>query len=147
MHGDVISSVPNHKITKSRFGNPVETQVPLFTGYVFVQCDLDKVSFKLLDLPFCLGFLRFGSKHAVVSAAEMSRMRAMIASGRLITVLDEFVPGQQVRVKKGALAGQTFTLIKLKGEYQVVLSMPMLGRSCSVPVEKSNVEPVRQSVS
>lgn len=146
MHGAVTASVPNYKTTKSKFGNPVETQVPLFTGYVFVQCDLDKVSFKLLELPFCLGFLRFGTKYAVVSADEMARMRAMIASGRLITVLDEFIPGQLVRVKKGALSGQDFTLIKLKGEYQVVLSMPMLGRSCAVPMDRANVEAIQKSV-
>lgn len=145
MHGDVVASVPNYKTTKSKFGNPVETEVPLFTGYVFVQCDLDKVSFRLLELPFCLGFLRFGKSHAIVSAGEMARMRAMIASGRLVTVLDEFIPGQLVRVKKGALAGQEFTLVKLKGEYKVVLSMPMLGRSCAVPMDKANVEAIKKS--
>jgi transcription antitermination factor NusG len=113
--------------------------VPLFPSYVFVRESMNR-QLEILSTPGVIHIVRFGSRPAVISQAQIDSVRKILESHAAVEPYPFLTCGDRVRVKSGSLVGLEGILIRKKTGAQLVISMEMLGRSASVEIEMGNVE-------
>ena len=116
--------------------------MPLFAGYIFAK-------FSPAQRPAveaCTSIasvVRFGRQDVPVEPRELDAIRLITGSG-LEVVRDPLLRvGALVRVRFGPLKGAQGTLVELKGEHQLVVSVSILQRSVAVAIDEAMVEMVR----
>lgn len=112
-----------------------KVQVPLFNGYLFVKCAPDK-RYECLQVPGAVKFVHFGGEPAVIREEEIERLRRFVSTGLQMEVTEEeILPGDQVKIAGGALAGYEGECVSQKNQQFLVLRIPSIGQSALVSVE------------
>ena len=115
----------------------------LFPGYVFCRLDPhDRLP--ILMTPGVVGVVRFGNQPAVIPDLEITRVRAMVDSGLLVTPWPFLAVGQTVVIERGPLTGLEGILQKVKKTYRLIVSVQLLQRSVSAEVDRAWVRPVKE---
>src|SRR5579863_1066893 len=114
----------------------LNTELPLFPGYVFLQMDFkDRV--RALAVPVLGGLVTFGGQPSPVEDAEIE-----VLKGQLRHLNAEPHPyikvGEKVRVRSGPLAGMEGLLTRKKQDYRFVLSMDLIMQSVSVQIDAAD---------
>ena len=102
--------------------------VLLVPRFVFVHCTEQDRRSVLTREPRISGFLSSAGKVSVVPDAEMDTFRAMVGSGRGVTVSGEApAPGDRVRVMSGPLMGMECELVSVGGGRCLAVRLGALG--------------------
>jgi transcription antitermination factor NusG len=134
--------LPTYKSKKRWSDRIVETDRPLFPGYVFCRFD-PKVRLPILTTPGVVSVVGFGNDPAPIGNAEIEAVQAVINSGLHAEPCPFLREGQRVRVTKGSLAGLEGLLVRKKSEWRMVVSVAMLQRSISVEIDREWIDVVR----
>lgn len=142
--GEVL--IPSEKVTTRSGKKTVQKTNKLMPGYIFVNMDLTKASWHLVqNTPKVTGFLG-GQNPRPVRKAEMNRMLGQTPPDEQVPV-EKPVPnityqvGQQVRVRSGAFANFTGEVEDISNDKQKIwLSVSLFGRPTRVEVDFSEVE-------
>jgi len=117
-------------------------EFPLFAGYVFV-C-IPGLSGAFLDVLKTRGVVTFISLEpglpTPIDVAEITSLRLMIESGRVIDVHPTMQEGMHVRLKRGSLMGASGILMKKENEFVFLVNIELLGRSVAVRVSPNDIE-------
>jgi len=124
-------------------GRPTPVQLPLFPGYVFIRGGGD-CQLQILSTPGIIGIVKMGGLPSIVPAEQMMTVRRMVESGTGVEPNPFLQSGDRVQVTSGALQGLDGILVRTKGKFRLVVSLEMLGRSASVEIDGSCVQPVFQ---
>ena len=119
----------------------VTLDLPLFPGYVFVHIAL-RDRLQVQTVAGVARFVGFDSTPAVLPDDEINSLRASLGSGALAEPHPYIVPGRQVRVVRGPLAGLDGVLLRRKGAVRLVISIELIHRSVAMDVDAVDVEPV-----
>jgi transcription antitermination factor NusG len=121
----------------------IETEQPLFPGYVFCRLNpLDRLP--ILMTPGVFLVVGIGKTPTPIDEAEIAAIQAAVRSG-LPTQPWPFVRiGQRVRIEHGPLYGLEGILLEFRGHNRLVLSVTILHRSIAVQVEDAWVTPIPQ---
>jgi len=141
--------IPSEKVTERRGKSTVQKTNKFFPGYIFINMELTKASWHLVQTtPKVTGFLG-GQNPRPVRKAEMSRMMGHTLPPEEQPVVEKVVPnvtynvGQQVRVRSGAFANFAGDVEEINADKQKIwLSVSLFGRPTRVEVDFSEVEPV-----
>ncbi len=115
--------------------------LPLFPGYIFIRAGLRRFR-DVVTTPGIWGFVQIGNHAAVIPEAEIEVVRRIV-NGPLQAEPHPFLKcGDWVRVKSGPLTDIQGILVCKKNQFRLVLSVEMLGKSVSVEVEATTVEPL-----
>jgi transcriptional antiterminator NusG len=141
--------IPSEKVTERRGKSTVQKTSKFFPGYIFINMELTKASWHLVQTtPKVTGFLG-GQSPRAVRKAEMSRMMGHTLPPEEQPVVEKVVPnvtynvGQQVRVRSGAFANFAGEVEEINVDKQKIwLSVSLFGRPTRVEVDFSEVEPV-----
>jgi len=141
--------IPSEKVTERRGKSTVQKTNKFFPGYIFINMELTKASWHLVQTtPKVTGFLG-GQNPRAVRKAEMSRMMGHTLPPEEQPVVEKVVPnvtynvGQQVRVRSGAFANFAGDVEEINVDKQKIwLSVSLFGRPTRVEVDFSEVEPV-----
>jgi transcriptional antiterminator NusG len=131
---------------KIRFTNhTVEKQKPLFPGYIF--CRLSPgANGLIITTPGVISIVGFGGKPMPVEMREIEALKKVVASGFQSEPCKFLNVGEMVRVEDGPLAGVAGILISVRGQYRLVISVALMGRSVAVELSRSAVKSLgRQS--
>lgn len=114
--------------------------LPLFPGYVFCRFDREKRSsvlatFGLIDI------VRSGTEPAPVDASEIEAIRRVVNSPLFTEPYAGLVRGQRVMMSGGPLNGLMGTLIDIRKDLRLVLTVELLQRSVLVEIEREWVVP------
>lgn len=117
----------------------VNLELPLFPGYIFVRLALrDRLS--VLQIRSVVRLIGFNGQPTALPDAEMEIMRSDLLH-RLNPKPHPFLTaGRRVRIRNGPLAGLEGMVLRLKGNWRVVLSLELIQRSISVDIDASNLE-------
>lgn len=111
-----------------------ESSTPLFPGYVFCHFDPSVRTAPVVTTPGVIRIVGFGSTPVAVDDAEIDAIRRAVASGLEISPCPQFQPGSAVHITSGALAGVKGTVIRIKNQDELILSISLLQRSVIVQV-------------
>ncbi len=134
--------LPTYKLRKRWSDRIVETDRPLFPGYVFCRFD-PKVRLPILTTPGVVSVVGFGNEPAAIDNVEIEAVQAIIESGLHAEPCPFLREGQKIRINKGSLLGLEGLLLRKKSEWRMVVSVAMLQRSISVEIDREWIEGIR----
>ncbi len=113
----------------------------LFPGYVFGHFDIEARR-KVVAIPGVVRILGFGTELVPVADSDIDQVRRVVDSGLAVEPMALVTAGSRVRVADGILTGLEGVVIRLKGSWRVVVSVPMLGRSVATELDTDQLEPL-----
>jgi transcriptional antiterminator RfaH len=126
------SWLPLYRTDRKWSDRVVRLERPLIAGYVFVQTDARSVA----ELVRMEGVFRVVGSISNEEINTFQRTLAAAADPRPCS----FEPGATVTVKRGPMAGQTGTVLRVKNEVRLVLSIEMLNRHVSVELDLDTLQ-------
>ena len=115
-----------------------EIEAPLFPGYLFCRFNPhDRLP--ILKTPGVTQIVGYNHVPIAVDEAEISAIRALVASGIPNHPCSFLTVGNRVRIEEGALRGMEGILMELKGKRRLVLSITLLQRSVAVEIDSEAV--------
>jgi transcription antitermination factor NusG len=127
--------LPTYKSRKRWSDRVVETDKPLFPGYVFCRFD-PKLRLPILTTPGVISVVGFGNDPAPIDDGDIEAVQAVLRSGLQTEPCAFLREGQRIRVTQGALTGVEGILTRKKSEWRMVVSVAMLQRSISVEIDR-----------
>ncbi len=118
-----------------------QLELPLFPGYVFCRIDVPRRR-PVVTVPGVVRIVGFGSTFAPIPEDQISAIRNIVRSGLPSSPWPFLQAGERIRVSAGALEGVEGILVKVKNDYRVVVSVPLLQRSVAVEIERAWVQPL-----
>jgi transcription antitermination factor NusG len=126
---------------RCRSDRMVETEKPLFPGYLFCRFDA-RCALPILVTPGVACIVCFGKKPLPLSDAEIQSVRSVLNAGLALGPYPFLREGQRVRVTVGPLRGTEGFLVKHRDECRMVISINMLQRSVLVEIDPQCVNPI-----
>src|SRR6516162_1858884 len=129
--------LPLVKKTYVSCGRKFTAQVPLFPGYVFMfGSEQERIT-----------SLTTNRVSRILEVADPSRLRTdleqvnrLIQIGAPLTVEQRLAPGNQVRIRHGAMAGMEGTVLVRRGKTRLIVAVTMLQQGVSVEVDDFSLE-------
>jgi transcription antitermination factor NusG len=134
--------LPTMRVTRRWSDRLREVTLPLFPGYVFAQASADTWP-ALLRVRGVLTVVKHGRKPARISGREMDDLRIAVervTSGEQTPeVIQDFVPGDRVRVVDGPMAGLAGVVREVRGSRRLLVGFEQIGRGLSVSIGAASV--------
>src|SRR3954452_10840241 len=130
---------PVYRVHRRWSDRTVQTELPLFPGYVFCRLDVLK-RLPVLTTPGVVGILGSSTEPVPVADHEIEAVQAILRSGQRPEPCPFIREGQRIRVIDGSLEGQQGILLKKKNECRLIVSVTMLQRSVSVEIDHHSIE-------
>ncbi len=136
--------LPLSKSTR-RWSDRMKTlAIPLFPGYLFCKFDIQD-RLPILIVPGVLSIVEIGNTPAMIPESQIASLQQVVASGMQCGPWPFVHVGQSVSVERGPLAGLKGTVIEVKSNLRLVLSLPLIQRAVAVEIERSCVDFAHQS--
>ena len=116
-------------------------ELPLFPGYVFCRLN-PEFRLPLLTIPGVLGFVGIGKVPAPIDDAEIAAIQIAVRAGLSAEPYPFLEVGQRVRVAEGPLAGVEGSLVEVRKQQRLVVSVSMLKRSVAIEIDRQWVRPL-----
>lgn len=129
-----LQYLPVYRLKKRWSDRIVQTELPLFPGYVFCRFDW-KRRVPILSTPGVFAIVGFGTEAAPIPEEEIEAIKRVLQSGLSAGPCPFLRAGQRIRIKRGPLENIEGILLKRKSEWRMVVSVPMLQRSVSVEID------------
>lgn len=133
--------LPVYRVKKRWSDRVVESDRPLFPGYVFCRFDSQK-QLPILTTPGVVSVIGFGKELAPIPDSEIEAIQSVLQSGIATEPCPYLREGQRVRVNRGSLEGIEGILVKKKNEWRMVLSVDTLQRSISIEIDREYISTV-----
>ena len=135
------SFVPLYR-TRRQWTGPIQSgDLPLFPGYVF--CRFAYASrIPVLNTPGVTSVVGSSDVPTPVTDADISRIRAIQASGLPARPWPYLRLGQKARIERGALVGLEGVLIRERDALRVVVSVELLRRAIAVEIGRDMIRAV-----
>jgi len=118
-----------------------ESAFPLFPGYIFCRFIL-RDRYVVLNTTGVLYVLSAGKDPVPVNPGEIESIQVMCNSGMLLEPWPHLETGARVVVERGPLAGTAGVIVRIKGQYRLVVSLSILQRSITAEVERDWIRPI-----
>jgi transcription antitermination factor NusG len=112
-----------------------ELDLPLFPGYVFCRFSA-RDPYPVLNSPGVVHIVSAGTKLIPIEDREIEGVRTISAAGVPALPWTEVVAGQRLRIVRGPLKGVEGTLVSVKDQYRLVVSISILQRSVSAELQR-----------
>lgn len=116
---------------------------PLFSNYLFVRVDLERKVEVLRTAGVCWFVGKAGAPSSI-SPPEIELLRKLVENPAHLQPHPFLDRGDQVRVIRGPFAGLTGTLLRVKNQHRVVVSIELLRKSAAVEVDIASLERISQ---
>ena len=125
------------------WGKPYVITRPIFPGYCFLKFPVVRPYLRSLveSTPGVIGILQISpGDYATVADQAVQDLWRLATSGKPLLPHVFIQPGSRCRVVRGPLTGVEGTLVKYGDEWHVALNIYLLGRACSVVLDREAVE-------
>ncbi len=137
------SYLPTHRRRRQWSDRVVESEQPLFPGYVFCRFDA-KQRLPIITTPGVVSVVGFGNGPTAIADSEIEAVRTLVRSGAAVQACDFLPEGHRVRINQGALEGLQGILLRNKNEWRVVISVTMLQRSIAIEIDREWTSPANE---
>lgn len=113
----------------------VESDKPLFPGYVF--CRFDRLRrLPVMTTPGVFSIIAFGPEPIPIPESEIDAIQTILQSGLPTEACSLLSEGQVIRIARGSLQGLSGILMKNKSKWRLVVSVTLLNRSIAVEIDR-----------
>lgn len=137
---------PFYQTWRKRSDRTKRLDLPLFPGYVFCSFNANK-RLPILTTPGVVTIVGGGNIPEPIDFSEIHSIQLVAESGRPVYPWPFLSHGHRIRVEAGPLAGTEGTLLKVKDELRLVVSIRLLQRSMAVVVDQDIVRPLFETSS
>ena len=116
-------------------------EAPLFPGYLFCRVNVQD-RLPVLSAPGVIRIVGYSRSPIPVDEAEISAIRAIVASGLPNEPWPFLRMGDAVQIESGPLQGLRGILVGVRGGHRLVLSVSLLQRSVGVEIDSAFVKSV-----
>ena len=121
----------------------IETEDPLFPGYVFCRFDLSK-RLPILMTPGIVSVIGAGKQPLAIPDSEIAAVETILKSGLGAEPSPYVREGQRVHIDKGPLTGlEGIFMNQRKNEWRIVVSIGMLERSISAEIDRDWIRVIK----
>jgi len=115
-------------------------EVPLFSGYIFLQANLSKSSIdRILNTQGIIRVVTFAGEAASIPSKQIEDLRRLLASNSPCTLHAFLKIGQKVRIRGGCLDGIEGILAE-SGERKLVISVASIMQAVAVQIDGYQLE-------
>jgi transcription antitermination factor NusG len=132
---------PFYQTLRKRSDRTKTLDLPLFPSYVFCRFDPYK-RLPILTTPGIVNIVGAGGSPEAVKQSEIHSIQKVTESGRSVQPWPFLQQGQRVRIEAGPLAGTEGTLLTVKNELRLVVSISLLQRSMAVEIDQDQARPL-----
>ena len=132
---------PFYQTIRKRSGRTRILDLPLFPGYVFCSFNPQK-RLPILTTPGIVNVLGAGNVPEPVKLSEIHSIRTVAESGQPVKPWPFLQQGQRIRIEAGPLHGTEGTLLRVKNQLRLIVSVTLLQRSMAVEVDQAMVRPL-----
>jgi transcriptional antiterminator NusG len=132
--------LPLYGVRKHWSDRVIESNIPLFPGYVFCEFDATCRS-RILSTPGVVSIVGFAGKPALIADPEIKAIQKALRSEQRTEPCPYLCEGQLIRVNRGPLSGLRGILIK-KRNWRIVISIEILRRSVAVEIDPDTITPI-----
>lgn len=132
---------PFYQTIRKRSGRTKVLDLPLFPGYVFCRFNPQK-RLPILTTPGIVNVLGQGNIPEPVKLSEIQSIQTVAESGRSVQPWPFLHCGQKIRIEAGPLSGTEGTLLRVKNELRLVVSVTLLQRAMAVELDQEFVRPL-----
>lgn len=118
-------------------------ELPLFTGYVFLNIHL-KNKIEALQTHGVVKMISFGGVPAVIPDWQIEQLKRVISQPETLKLEQYLKEGDAVEVIDGPLKGITGYLREIRGETRVAILIDGIYQSASFEVQKQFVKKIKQ---
>jgi transcription antitermination factor NusG len=113
-----------------------ELELPLFPGYLFCRFDPHN-RLPILKTPWVLQIVGIGKTPLPVDDGEMAAIQSIERVGLCAQRWTLPIVGQSARIEYGPLRGLSGTVVRVKSQCKLILSITLLQRSVAVEIDPS----------
>jgi transcription antitermination factor NusG len=132
---------PFYHTVRKRSGRTRVLDLPLFPGYVFC-CFNPLKRLPILVTPGIVNVLGAGNVPEPVNLSEIRSIQTIAQSGQPVKPWPFLQQGQKIRIEAGPLSGTEGTLLRIKNQLKLVVSVTLLQRSMAVEIDQELVRPL-----
>ena len=121
---------------------------PLFRSYIFIKVSQIEF-FDVLSIPGVIYYVRFGGKPQTIPEYQIENIKKMIAQEEkeVIVNYDNIKKGTDCEVLVGPMKGLQGEIVRVCGQYRLLIRLNSMGISLHVNISKDEVKPIRKSKS
>lgn len=132
--------LPTHKVRRNWSDRIKEIELPLFSGYLFVQFE-EKDRYKILNINGITKFLSFSGVYASLSEKQIETIRKIENNSTVIEVIDtSLYCGQEVIIASGPFKGLEARIVHHNGKGKLLLSVETIGQGVLLEIGRTKVE-------
>jgi transcription antitermination factor NusG len=132
---------PFYQTIRKRSGRTKTLDQPLFPGYVFCSFNPQK-RLPVLTTPGIVNIVGSGNVPEPITLSEIRSIQKVAESGQPVQPWPFLQQGQKIRIEAGPLTGTEGTLLRVKNEVRLVVSVTLLQRSLAVELDQELVRPL-----
>ena len=129
--------VPKNNLIR---GRRVQSQIPLFGGYIFVYGS-DEERVKSLTTNRVSTILNVENQKQLTH--DLRQVSALIEVGAPLTLERRLTAGDPVRIKTGPMQGLEGEIVRRRGQTKLLVSVKMLQQGVSIEIDDFQLEPLR----
>ncbi len=141
----VTAYLPLVKSIKFYKNRKKESQVPLFTSYLFCKFDY-KNRFQILETHGVIKVVSFKGLPAEVPEWQIEALKKIMENPESLRLENYFRPGDLVKVNNGPFKGLQGTVVNRKGETRLMITIEGIMQTLSVEIDSDYVEVVKEAV-
>lgn len=126
--------LPTYTVQRQWSDRVKQMELPLFPGYMFCRIVPEKRRL-ILTAPGVVGILSCGKVPLAVPEEEVEAVRRVVRS-KLNYSPSTFSPGERVRIHEGPLSGIEGTLLEVRQQSRVLISVSTVQRAVSVEIDR-----------
>src|SRR5437016_1058122 len=119
-------------------------QVPLFTGYVFLQFNARNPQ-PILSVPGVIRFVGMGNSPLAINDDEIEALQIVSKAAVTCGPTALMQAGQEIEVRSGPLAGLRGTVVRVKNRQRLVITVSLLQKSVFVEIDGHEVTAVKRA--
>lgn len=132
---------PFYHAIRKRGGRNKPLDLPLFPGYVF--CSFNPLKrLPILMTPGLVNIVGSGNVPEPLDVGEIRSIQKAAYSGQSVQPWPFLQQGQKIRIEAGPLTGAEGTLLRIKNQLRLVVSVTLLQRSIAIELDQQVVRPL-----
>lgn len=119
---------------------------PLFKSYLFINTQIERNYYTILNTPGVVNFVNFGDVPAIVDQREIELVKLLLGNFNDIesidTLADNLLPGDDVEIVAGPLMGTRGKLIQFPGAQKIKLEITSINQNLMLSLPKTYIRKV-----
>ena len=135
----IISFLPLNVVYRKWSDRYKKVEMPLFSGYVFVNICL-KDRLPVLQTDGVVSLVSFNGIPAPIPDDQIGALQKVLDKQPSVSLADYYTPGTRVRVTQGPLRDIEGTLVHVKNDSRLILSIDGIQQAISLEIDPRDLE-------